>query len=171
MQITLTRTTPVDHHVVTNMFVAYFYDMSQYDPQLIINDHGLPMWAPFGLPGPQTHEECVRFNWWIRDQCELYIIRADGRPAGFVIICADGAHVPPGVEFELMDFYIVPKYRRQGVGWSAARAALDLHRGAWVIYQLEANMPARRFWQAAIADYTHDQFENLDGGTQQRFRT
>lgn len=171
MQITLAPTTDADRHVVTNMFTAYFYDMSQYDPQLIINDHGLPMWAPSGLPGPETHEACVRFNWWVRDQCELYIIRADGRPAGFVIVAVGLAHLPAGVEFELMDFYIAPKYRRQGVGRQAARAALDLHRGAWVVYQLEANMPARQFWHAVIADYTSGQFENLDGGTQQRFRT
>lgn len=171
MQITLTRTTDADRHVVTNMFTAYFYDMSQYDPQLIINEHGLPMWEPFGLPSPQTHEECARFNWWIRDRCELYIIRADGRPAGFVIVCTDPAHLPDGVEFELMDFYIAPRYRRQAVGRRAARAALDLHRGAWVVFQLAANTPARRFWQAVIADYTGGQFENLDGGTQQRFRT
>lgn len=170
MDITLTRAGDNDRHVVTNMFTAYFYDMSQYDPNLIINQHGLPMWAPSGLPGPRSHEEAVTFNWWIRDRCELYIIRADGWPAGFVIVCADKGVLPEGVDFELMDFYIAPKYRRQGVGRQAARAAFDLHHGTWLVYQLEANLPARRFWQTVIAHYTGGAYENLDGGTQQRFR-
>lgn len=169
MTIRLTRTTEADRHIVTNMFPAYFYEMSQYDDNLIINDHGLPMWAPFGLPGPRTYDECVRFNWWIRDTCELYVIRVDDRPAGFVIICADRSHLPEGVDLELMDFYIAPKYRRKAIGAQAAAAALNLHQGVWVVYQLERNLPARQFWQRVISAYTGGQYENLDGGTQQRF--
>ncbi|MBX0328281.1 GNAT family N-acetyltransferase [Oscillochloris sp. ZM17-4] len=168
-EIRLTRALGADAQIVRNMFVGYFYDMSQYDDNLIINDYGLPMWAPFGLPGPRTAEECVSFNWWIRDRCELYVIRAGGSPAGFVIICADAAHLPDGVEYELMDFYVAPRYRRQGVGRRAARLALDLHRGAWVVYQLARNAPALRFWHALVADYTGGDFTMLDEGTQQRF--
>lgn len=170
MEITLTQTTAADRHVVTNMFTAYFYDMAQYDPHLIINEHGLPLWMPAGATGIRTHDECVRFNWWIRDSCEPYIVRVDGGPAGFVIICAEREHLSEDVDFELMDFYITPKYRRQGVGRQAARAAFNLHQGAWAVYQLPANTPARRFWQQVVATYTGGRYENLDNGTQQRFR-
>lgn len=170
MQVTLKRMTDEDRHVVTNMFTAYFYDLSQYDDNLIINAHGLPTWAPSGGPGPRTHEECVVQNWWIRDQAELYIIRANGNPAGFVIILTSPAHLPPGIEYELMDFYIAPKYRRQGVGRAAAQAAFDLYHGKWVVYQLARNVPARRFWQGVVGDYTGGKFENLQGGIEQRFR-
>lgn len=170
MDVTVTPTTVVDRHVVTNMFTAYFYDMSQYDPELIINDPELPRWSPANGSGLQTRDQRVLFNWWLRDSCELYIIRADNTPIGFVIICANAARLPDGVEFEMMDFYIAPNYRRQGVGRRAARAALDLHHGTWVVYQLDANTPARCFWQQVLSDYTGGRFENLDGGTQQRFR-
>jgi predicted acetyltransferase len=155
--------------IVRHFFLSYFYDMSQYDDNLIINDAGLPMWEPFGLPGPQTPDECIKFNWWIRDLCQHYIIRVDERPAGFVIICAAKEHLPEGVEYELMDFYITPKYQRNGIGKEAARQALDLFHGNWCVFQLEKNMPARNFWQKVIGEYTSGNFENLDGGTQQRF--
>ncbi len=155
---------------VQNFFLDYFYTMSQYDPQIIINSYGLPMWSPFGLPGPTTSQECIRFNWWIRDICLQYVIMADGQPAGFVIICADQAHLAPGVDYELMDFYITPKYRRQKIGRLAARAAFDLFQGRWQVFQLEQNPPARTFWQSVVGEYTNGNYENLDGGTQQRFQ-
>ncbi len=155
--------------IVRHFFLAYFYDMTQYDPNLIINDYGLPMWQPFGLPGPATPDTCITFNWWIRDKCEHYIILADGNPAGFVIILADKSQLAPDVAYELMDFYIAPKYRRQKIGQAAALATFGLHQGNWQVFQLELNLPARAFWQAIIKEYTDDNYQNLDNDTQQRF--
>jgi predicted acetyltransferase len=169
LHVTLSLTSHADSHVVTNMFTAYFYELAQFDENLIINDHGLPMWAPFGGEGPRTHQECVGFNWWIRDRCELWLVRADGRPAGFTIILRADTNLPEGVDIELMDFYITPKYRRQGVGVQAARAAFDLYHGRWVVYQLERNLAARAFWQQVIGDYTGGAYQNLSEGTEQRF--
>ncbi len=169
MEIKLSRANEQEAQIVKNFFVAYFYDMSQYDDNLIINAYGLPMWEPFGLPGPTTFEECVQFNWWIRDKCFLYLIRANENPAGFVIICADKSHLAPEIDYELLDFYIAPKYRRTGIGQQAARAAFDLFQGRWQVFELAKNTPALIFWQKVIADYTGGQYENLDSGTQQRF--
>jgi predicted acetyltransferase len=170
MPITLARTSAETRHIAANLFTAYFYDLSQYDDQIVINAHGLPVWEPFGLPGPRTLDECAPYNWWVRDQCEIYLVLADGSPAGFVIIAAGLAHIPEGIDFELQDFYIAPRYRRRGIGRIAARLAFELHHGAWVVYQLERNHPARVFWQGVVNEYTGGQYENLDGGTQQRFR-
>jgi predicted acetyltransferase len=170
MQVTLARAGAAEMHIVRNFFVGYFYDMTQYDPNLIINEHGLPMWEPFGLPGPRTADECAPFNWWIRDDCEHYIIRADSHPVGFVIILRDKNHLLPEIDQELMDFYVAPKYRRQGIGQQAARLAFELYQGMWQVFQLDLNTPARVFWQGVINEYTGGQYENLDNGTQQRFR-
>ena len=45
----------------------------------------------------------------------------------------------------------------------------EQHHGRWVVYELEKNLPARAFWQAVINEYTRGQYENLDGGIEQRF--
>ncbi len=58
---------------------------------------------------------------------------------------------------------------QQGIGRKAALQALELYHGRWVICQLEKNLPARAFWQTVLTEYTRGQYENLDGGTQQRF--
>ncbi len=154
---------------VRHFFVAFFYDLSQYDDNLIINEAGLPMWEPSGLPGPQTFEECATLNWWIRDRCVHYLIRVDGIPAGFVTICAEKEYIPEGVDYELLDFYIAPKHRRHGIGRQAALAAFNLYHGRWSVFELARNLPARAFWQSVIGEYTRGRYENLDGGTQQQF--
>jgi predicted acetyltransferase len=168
--VALERTTEQTEHIVKNMFVAYFNDTAPYNDECVINAHGLPVADRPGSANPRTYDECVRFNWWIRDRCELYIVRADGTPAGFVIILTDLLHLPPGVDMELMDFYIMPKYRGRDVGRMAARAAFDLHHGCWQVGELARNAPAIRFWHSVINEYTRGQYENLENGTQQRFR-
>ena len=109
------------------------------------------------------------FNWWIRDRCLPYLIFANGQVAGFLHVCADRDHLPPDVDFELMDFYVAPPFRRQGIGWQAARRAFDAHQGNWQVFELAKNAPALAFWHRLIADYTNGSFQNLNDGTQQRF--
>ncbi len=167
--VKLERTTNRTEHIVKNMFVAYLYDTAPYGDECVINEHGLPVWGAFDLPDPRTHDECVRFNWWIRDRCERYVIRADGVPAGFMTILLDATYLPPDVDYELMDFFITPKYRGQGVGRLAARAAFDLYHGRWQVEELARNTPAIRFWHRVIDEYTRGQYENGSNGARQRF--
>lgn len=160
----------VDRSAVLNFFVAYLLDLSRYDDNLILNEHGLPMWEPFGLPGPTTPQECAAFNWWIRGRCLIYVIAvAEDRPAGFAVVCADHEHVPPEIDFEMLDFYIAPKYRGQGVGRAAAGQIFERHRGVWQVLQLARNRPAIDFWHRVIGEITNNDFEILDDGAQQRF--
>jgi predicted acetyltransferase len=93
----------------------------------------------------------------------------DGNPAGFLHILRDRRHLSHGVDQELLDFYIAPKYRRQGVGREAARQAFDLYPGTWQVYELARNEPAQRFWHAVIEEYTGGKYEDLNGSTEQRF--
>jgi predicted acetyltransferase len=169
MNVTLTLAVGQETQIVKNMFTAYFFDLSQYDPNLVINEYGLPTWLPFGLPGPKTLPECAEFNWWIRDECELYLIQVDGNPAGFTIILTNIDHLAEGVEVEILDFYIAPKYRRQGVGRLAALAAFETHHGRWQVFQLAKNAPAITFWHQIIAEYTNSNYESLEEGTQEQF--
>jgi predicted acetyltransferase len=170
MNVSLTRVADAEGAlIVRNMFTAYFYDLSQYDDNLVINRFGLPTWAPSGLPGPKDHDSCARHNWWVRGSAEAYVIRADGNPAGFLHIMRDRRHLAMGVDQDLLDFYVAPKYRRCGVGSSAARQAFDLYPGTWQVFELARNEPALRFWHKVIGEYTGGDFLDLDDGTQQRF--
>ena len=167
--VTLAEVTDDTRHVLRNLFTVYFSELSQWDPLVALNEHGLPVWIAFGLPQPRTHDECVTYNWWIRDSCRQYLILADGHPAGFVIINPGPQFLPEGVDYDLLDFFVAHKYRRQGIGRQAARAAFDLSHGQWEVVQLEGNAPAIAFWNGVVAEYTGGRYESLDGGTRQRF--
>jgi predicted acetyltransferase len=169
MQVTLTLANEREMRTVEHFFLDFFYALSQFDENIIINEAGLPTWKPDGLPGPQTFAEFVTANWWIRGECLFYLIRVDDLPAGFVTICAEKKYLPEDVDFELLDFYITPKYRRQGIGRHAAMCALDQYHGRWVVYELAENLAARTFWQTVLTAYTHGHYENRADGTEQRF--
>lgn len=167
--VTLAEVTDETRHVLRNLFTVYFSELSQWDDLVALNEHGLPVWTAFGLPQPRTHDECITYNWWIRDNCRQYLILADERPAGFVIINPGPSYLPDGVDFDLLDFFVAHKHRRQGIGRQAARAAFDLFHGRWEVAQLEGNAPALAFWNGVVVEYTGGRFEALDGGTRQRF--
>lgn len=170
MTVELAAVTSATAHVLQNMFSVYFSELSQWDDLVALNQHGLPVWTAFGQPQPRTHAECVAYNWWIRDACLQYLILADSRPAGFVIINAGPGNLPDGVDYDLLDFFVANKYRRQGVGRQAALASFDLFSGHWEVAQLAGNAAAITFWNRVIGDYTGGQYEALDGGARQRFR-
>lgn len=171
MNITVTRaaTEGADRAILRNMFLDFYTTLSVYDPNLVINANGLPTWGPAGVEESETDEGWWRINWWIRDQCTNYVFRVDGVPAGFAMVVTEGEPLPEGVDFELLAFHITPKFRRKGIGRIAAREVFDQHRGVWAVFELEENLPARRFWEEVIGEYTDGNYEMLDGGTQQRF--
>jgi predicted acetyltransferase len=173
MRVEITLCDEASKYIVRNFFTPFFLDLSQYDPNMVINGHGLPVYVPDGEaepdPSPSIHGECAAYNWWVRDACNLYVIRADGRPAGFITVAAGLRHLPAGVQFEVIDFYVAPKYRRQGVGRSAARQVFDRYRGRWQVLELDCNEPAKRFWREVIDEYTGGRFQNLNNGAEQRF--
>ncbi len=168
-EVTLAEVTDGTRHVLRNLFTVYFSELSQWDDLVALNEHGLPVWTAFGLPQPRTHDECVTYNWWIRDGCRQYLILDAGRAAGFVIINAGPDQLPDGVQFDLLDFFVAHKHRRRGIGRLAARAAFDLFHGEWEVAQLEGNVPAIAFWNGVVAEYTGGRYESLDGGARQRF--
>jgi predicted acetyltransferase len=170
MEVTLSRGGPLDDQAVRNLFAAYFYEMAAWDPGIELNDAGLPVWTEFGLPGPRTLDECSAHNWWIRDRCLLYAIRTAGSAVGFVIVLEDRELLPEGVDFEVLDFYVAPKARRQGIGEQAARLVLERHHGSAVLFTLKENSRAQAFWRSALRVAATDVAENEDA-TEFSFRS
>lgn len=158
-------------HILRNMFTVYFSELSAWDEFVDFNPHGLPVWTAFDLPQPRTHEECADYNWWIRDTCELLLITADSRPAGFAIVNAGPGNLPSDVDFDLLDFFIAHKYRRRGVGREAAHQVFARHQGRWEVAELVGNRSAVAFWNRVIGDFTGGQYLRLDEGARQQFET
>lgn len=147
--VTAEPVTDANRTIFDNLFVFYFTELAGYDPGLLINAYGLPVWKDFTGPAPTTVAECVRFNWWIRDVCDLHLFRAGGTPAGFAVTLHQPSRLPEGIEHEVVDFYMLPKFRGRGLGQAAAGLILD-KPGAWVLYTLSANRTAQMFWRDTL---------------------
>jgi predicted acetyltransferase len=173
VDVELSRGGDGDEQAVRNLFTAYFYEMAAWDPGILMNEYGLPVWHEFEEVA-RTPEEQVTGNWWIRDRCVRYAIRTGGAAVGFALVCDELALLPylvPGKsEFQILDFYVAPKVRRSGVGSRAAALVLQHHRGNGFLFTLAANTGAQAFWRAALRAHARDVVEH-DGGTMFTFRS
>jgi predicted acetyltransferase len=126
--------------VVWNLFAYYIHDMSEF-ADLDVDDDGafaIPASLAGYWEGPDASE---RFP---------FLIRADGRLAGFALIRRIA--VSP-VTYDMGEFFILRKYRRTGIGRAAARELFDQFAGAWQVRELPANTSAQAFWRRIVEEY------------------
>jgi predicted acetyltransferase len=91
---------------------------------------------------------------------EGWLARTDGRWAGFALIGHRADQQPHGGQGRNVDeFFILPCFRRKGIGMSLARSVFDDYRGFWQISQIEANRSATAFWRMVISAYTDGRYQ------------
>ncbi|MDN4074889.1 GNAT family N-acetyltransferase [Fictibacillus terranigra] len=75
--------------------------------------------------------------------------------------------------YHMSEFFVLKKYRKQGIGKEAAFAVFQQFPGDWDIAQIPQNKPAQAFWTNIIHDYTNgdfaDQFSHKDNVRFQTF--
>jgi predicted acetyltransferase len=91
-----------------------------------------------------------------------------GKYAGFALV--DDSVSLSANEHWMAQFFVLRRYRRQGVGSAAAKRVFDLIRGRWEVGQMRMNLPAQTFWRKTISEYTNADFveyemndESFDG--------
>jgi predicted acetyltransferase len=141
-----------EHKVaVQNLMQFYIYDFSEY-VKYDVEENGL--FAPY----PNLAD------YWERDDNKFsYVIKMNGKYAGFVLVkqinSTDRSY------FSIAEFFILKKYRREGIGRAIAIKVFNLHKGQWEVYQKISNNPAQVFWNSVISEYTKGQFkERLEDG-------
>ncbi len=127
-----------DKPVVRNLGRLYIYDFSEF----------------MGLRCPDGGMfECTGWcHYWEKDHHWPFLVRADGELAGFALVC----DVTSADEYDhdMGEFFVLRKFRRKGVGKSAAFQVFDRLPGAWEVRQIPENRPAIAFWRAVIGAYT-----------------
>lgn len=88
--------------------------------------------------------------YWLDGDRWPYMIEVDGQLAGFALVNTWSAS-RLGTDFALAEFYILPGFRRSGIGRRAFAALLDKHRGIWELSVVSKNEAAKKFWQRSIA--------------------
>jgi predicted acetyltransferase len=113
-------------------------------------------------------------HYWVEEGRYPFIIKAGGKLAGFVLVRVLARREGQTV-YSMAEFFVMRKYRRQGVGQAVACQIFDRFPGWWQVEQSAANVPAQAFWRRVIGDYTGGRYEEIVPGGQlgpvQRFNS
>lgn len=135
MNVSLQKVDMSARAVLENLFQYYIYDMSEFTG-----------WPPANS-GLYTFNSTSLDRYWQLTDHVPYFIYADNELAGFVLI-----RPYPG-KLDVLDveqFFVLRKFKGQGVGKDALAAVLAIHPGQWQIRVLKENSAAFRFWHSAV---------------------
>lgn len=148
MKVTIEKVSFADKPVFSNLMQLYLYDSSEYDGW-DITEHG------FFRYGYIDH-------YWTEDGRYPFFIRVNGRLAGCAMIRTVFGPTRADNYYSMAEFFIMRKYRGQGVGKVTALKFLDMFQGNWHIGQTSGNKPAQAFWRKLIGNYTAGSFSESE---------
>ncbi len=146
MQITVEQPSRPERELIRRMMELYLHDFSEFEGS-DLNEHGV-----FGY-GDLDY-------FWFEETHAAFIVRVDGQLGGFVLV--DNEVVIEDNERSLTEFFVLRKYRRQGVGRTVAQRVFDELPGKWEVRVITANAPAQGFWRRVISDYTGGRFNEQE---------
>ncbi|WP_200411173.1 GNAT family N-acetyltransferase [Virgibacillus salexigens] len=134
--------------VVKHLLELYKYDFSEFDPE-DVNDQGLYGYKYFD-------------HYWTEPERFPFLIRVNGNYAGFALvrkITQEGEN--PESYFSMAEFFVMKKYRKDGVGRKTAFYLFNSFPGKWEVAEMEENVPAQKFWRKIISEYTRGNYKEI----------
>lgn len=153
--MTQLRFEPVDASaapVLSNLFEHYLYDMAE--------------WFGFDSHEDGLYHYPAHICW--EDGRQMYFAYADGLPIGFARVGSAADWTGDAAARDLQEFFVMRRYRRQGVGRVFAEHVWKAHPGAWLVRVFRGNRPALPFWRAAIAAYTDGAYREEERAVEER---
>lgn len=127
-----------DKPLIQRMMELYQYDFSEIEGT-DLNKHGY-----FGYPYLDYY--------WVETDRYPFIVQVDEKLAGFALV--NQYTYLPGSQYSVAEFFILRKYRMQGIGKQVAFHVFNLFVGKWEIHQVNSNTVAQKFWRHVIKEYT-----------------
>lgn len=144
MNINLKKIEVSSRYILENLFTYYIYDMSQYMG-----------WDP-NSDGQYTFIPSTLDSYWLDRNYVAYFIYVDDALAGFALIRPYPTR-PDRLDVE--QFFVLRKYKGQGIGKKAFEEILNIHPGKWQIRVLKENEPALAFWKSVVNHRVGENFE------------
>ena len=143
-KITVLPASRADKPLLRRLMELYLYDFSEFTEE-DVNE--------LGLYGYEYLD-----HYWTQSERHAFLIRVDDNLAGFVLVRT--LHLDSGeVIHTISEFFIMRKYRGQGVGREVAYRIFDRFPGRWRVGQRQENRGAQIFWHKVIGEYTGGRFE------------
>lgn len=149
LPIEITEASIDEASVLRNLLQLYVYDFSEIEG-FDLNEHGLFRYRYLD-------------HYWSDEDRYPFLVRVDGKLAGFVLV-----HTPRYAEeagYSIAEFFILRKYRRNGVGTVVAHRILDMFPGWCEVVQTKNNVAAQAFWRDALTTYNAMEFNDYPNGT------
>lgn len=131
-----------DSPLLSNLLQLYIHDLSDVFPQVEL-----------GYDGRYSYDRLPLY-WSDAQRRFAFVIRCDGRPAGFAMATRGSPATPDPDVLDVAEFFVIRRYRRCGVGRAAAFLLWNLLPGKWTVRVLETNSGALAFWRDVVADYS-----------------
>lgn len=147
MNIKLESVSIQQKSALRNLLELYAYDFTEFIPD-DVDQHGL-----YGYK--------YLDHYWTEEGRHPFIIYIDGKIAGFVLVRRYYVSNLRDYVFSIAEFFVMKKYRKQGVGKNVALRMFNLFQGIWEVAEVEENRPARAFWRKIINDFTQGDFESF----------
>lgn len=91
-----------------------------------------------------------------------FLVYVDGEIAGFVLV-QKGSPISDDKDiWDIDEFFVMRKFRRQGVGVSIVNLIWQRFKGPWQVRVLHKNTEALKFWEYAIHKFAGDQLNKTD---------
>jgi predicted acetyltransferase len=134
--------------ILRRLMELYQYDFSEFD--------GADL-SPLGI-----YDYPYLDHYWVEAERSPYLVRVNGHLAGFVLVARNNYLTRLKDAWVIAEFFILRKYRHQGVGEFTARYIFDFFHGDWQVGQITQNLAATVFWRKVISRYTNGNFEEID---------
>lgn len=131
-----------DVELLQNLLQFYIYDFSEFI-DIDVTENGIFREYPIG----KYFTETGHFP---------YLLLVEGKYAGFVLV--QFVQEERKSYFTVAEFFIMKKYRREGLGKLVAKEIFQLHKGSWEVFQMSKNKPAQNFWRNVINDFTSGKY-------------
>lgn len=140
MKIDIKKASIEEKPILRNLLELCHHDYSEFSGE-DIGEHGLFTYSRLD-------------HYWTEPERHPFIVRVSSKLAGFALVRELDSET-----HSIAEFFIMRKYRRQGVGAAVANYVFDLFPGKWHVAQEEVNLPAQAFWKKVVSRYTDGKYE------------
>lgn len=100
-------------------------------------------------------------SYWTESGRFPFLIYVADKIAGFVLVNSHTYLQKSEEGKSVAEFFVMRKYRRQGVGRTVAFRIFDKFPGKWEVQETKRNVAAQRFWRRIIDEYTKGNFAEI----------
>jgi predicted acetyltransferase len=120
--------------MVDNLLQLYAHDFSEFH-HVELDPRGRFNYGPLAL-------------YWSDPSRHPFLIKIDGRLAGFVLVQRNQT------VWDMVEFFVLRGFRRRGAGTAIAHQVWKRFPGRWEVRVMQANQAALPFWEHAISAFT-----------------